>query len=336
MKRIVGVLVMMLLTSLSPLILQTGISEPIDRNTIYVNDDNIAGPWDGTIQYPYRLIQDAIDNATASLIISVANGTYYEHLIIPSLLTHLTINYWSDAPGELDKGGPTLIGNGTGTGISIFADSVKITQLRILNYGQEGRDAGIYVEIDVEGVEITGNTLAESYHGIWIKRDVPNETFHIIEYNTIENISERGISIVLCDRNTIRGNTIRNCTWGVYLHDCYKNTVSSNFFLNNTEGLVIDIGIENSVEENTFDNNDYGFGTVGTRSSTIRHNNFLDNNKGDAYFITFNVWSADVWSGNYWGRLVFPLAKPIGGSFIIAKIDLPWLKFDYFPSLSPN
>jgi parallel beta-helix repeat protein len=185
-------------------------------------------------------------------------------------------------------------------------------------------------------VEISGNIIAESYHGIWIKRDVPNETFHIIETNTIENISQRGISIVLCDRNTIRGNTIRNCTWGVYLHDCYKNTVSSNVFLNNTEGLVIDIGIENSVEENIFDGNNYGFGTVGTRSSTIRHNNFLDNKKGDAYFITFNVWNADVWSGNYWGRLVFPLMKPIGGSFIIAKIDLPWVKFDFFPALSPN
>jgi parallel beta-helix repeat protein len=337
MRRLLRTIIVMLVIGLFTLSLRTGISEPLgDRNTIHVNDDNAAGPWTGTEQYPYRHIQDAIDNASATDIISVANGTYYEHLIIPSHLTDLTINYWSHSPGELDDFGPKLIGNGTGTGISIFASSVKITQLEITDYGQEGRDAGIYVEIGVTGVEISANIISESYHGIWIKSDVPDETFHIIEYNVIKNISQRGMSIVLCDRNTIRGNSVLNCTWGVYLHDCYKNTISNNFFSNNTEGLVIDIGIENSVEENTFTDNFYGFGTIGTRSSTIKNNNFLSNTKSDAYFITFNVWNADVWSGNYWGRLVFPLMKPIGGVFVIAKIDLPWLKFDFFPSLTQN
>jgi len=337
MRRLLSTLIVMLVIGLSVLSIQTVASEPlVYKNTIHVNDDNVAGPWTGAEQYPYRFIQDAINNASANGIILVANGTYYEHLIIPSNLVDLTIGYWSNSPGEVDHFGPKLIGNGTGTGISIFADSVKITQLEITDYGQEGRDAGIYVEVDVLGVEISGNIISESYHGIWIKRDVPLETFHIIENNVITNISQRGVSIVLCDRNTIRDNTILNCNWGVYLHDCYKNTISNNFFSNNTEGLVIDIGIENSVEYNTFTDNDYGFGTVGTRSSTIKNNNFLGNIKSDAYFITFNVWNADVWSGNYWGRLVFPLMKPIGGSFVVAKIDLPWLKFDFFPSLTKN
>ena len=32
------------------------------NNTIYVDDDNISGPWDGTSEHPYRFIQQAIYN----------------------------------------------------------------------------------------------------------------------------------------------------------------------------------------------------------------------------------------------------------------------------------
>ena len=315
---------------------QTATEPRFVRNIIYVNDDNIAGPWTGSDQYPYRLIQNGIDHAAAHDIILVANGTYYEHLIIPSQLDYLTLGYWNNPPLETDTLGPQLIGNGTGTGISICASNVMITQLEITNYGQEGRDAGVYVETNANGIQISNNIISFSYHGIWIKRDVPRETYHVIDNNIITNISQRGISIVLCDSNTIRSNTIINCNWGIYLHDCYKNTVSENQFSNNTEGLVIDIGIENRVISNTFTDNDYGFGAVGTRSSTIQKNNFIGNTISSAYFITFNRWNADVWTGNYWGKMVNPLMKPIPGSFVLAKIDLPWLKFDLFPSETPN
>lgn len=337
MKSLFCTTIVTLVISLLSMSVMIHAAEPLmTRNTIYVNDDNTAGPWTGSDQYPYRLIQDAIDHAIAHDIIMVANGTYYEHLIIPFQLNDVTISYWNNPPSEVDDFIPQLNGNGTGTGISIYASNVKISQLNITNYGQEGRDAGIYVETDVNSVQITNNMISFSYHGIWIKRDEPKETYHIIENNKITNITQRGISLILCDSNTIRSNSIMNCDWGVYLHDCYKNTISENQFIGNREGLVIDIGIENRVLFNTFDKNDYGFGTVGTRSSTIQKNNFLDNKISDAYFITFNIWNADIWSGNYWGRLVFPLFKPIGGSFVLAKISLPWVKFDFFPSETEN
>jgi parallel beta-helix repeat protein len=306
-----------------------------ERNIVYVNDDNLVGPWDGTIQHPYRHIQDAIDHADASDIITVANGTYFEHLYIDSPLIGLTINRWIN-PGDPDTNLPQLIGNNTGTGIAINASNVKITQLNITDFGQQGRDAGIYVETDVTSVNVYDNVISNSYHGIWIKRDVPKATYHTIEKNHITNISNRGVSMVLCDQNKILSNTFTNCEWGVYLHDCYRNIISENTFNSNTEGLVIDIGTENQVLLNTFSQNVYGLGTVGTRSSTISKNNFDHNTQLNAYFITFNVWNADIWSGNYWGHIVFPLVKPIPGNFALAKIDLPWLQFDFFPALSPN
>ena len=43
----------------------------------YVDDDNTAGPWDGSIEHPYRFIQQAIDNASDGAV-------SYTHLTLPT------------------------------------------------------------------------------------------------------------------------------------------------------------------------------------------------------------------------------------------------------------
>ena len=44
---------------------------------IYVDDDNTEGPWDGTLEHPYKKIQDGIDNASTDDTVYVFSGTYY-------------------------------------------------------------------------------------------------------------------------------------------------------------------------------------------------------------------------------------------------------------------
>ncbi|MCD4664629.1 MAG: hypothetical protein K8R68_05095, partial [Bacteroidales bacterium] len=51
-------------------------------NTIYVDDDNTDGPWDGTQEHPYQHIQDAVDNASKGDTVFVYSGIYYEHIVI--------------------------------------------------------------------------------------------------------------------------------------------------------------------------------------------------------------------------------------------------------------
>ena len=51
-------------------------------DTIYVDDDNTAGPWDGTIEHPYQFIQDGVDNAQNDDTVFVFNGTYFENVMI--------------------------------------------------------------------------------------------------------------------------------------------------------------------------------------------------------------------------------------------------------------
>ena len=57
------------------------------RNIIYVDDNNTQGPWNGSIDYPYQYIQDAINNSTNDDLIYVFSGLYFENFIIDKRLT---------------------------------------------------------------------------------------------------------------------------------------------------------------------------------------------------------------------------------------------------------
>jgi len=49
---------------------------------IYIDDDNVQGPWDGSYKYPYQHIQDGINSALDNYTIFVFSGIYEENLII--------------------------------------------------------------------------------------------------------------------------------------------------------------------------------------------------------------------------------------------------------------
>jgi nitrous oxidase accessory protein len=58
-------------------------------NTIYVDDDNTEGPWDGSFEHPFQCIQDAIDAASSSDTIMVSSGIYQETVVIDKQVTLL-------------------------------------------------------------------------------------------------------------------------------------------------------------------------------------------------------------------------------------------------------
>jgi len=55
---------------------------PTNEEIIYIDDNNTAGPWDGTIEHPYQHINDGVFNSAEGDTIYVFSGTYYENVVI--------------------------------------------------------------------------------------------------------------------------------------------------------------------------------------------------------------------------------------------------------------
>ena len=95
----------------------------IHLDILYVDDDNIYGPWDGTLEHPYQHIQDAINAATPHDTIKIFSGTYHEHLIINKNLKII---------GE--KTNTTIInGQESHIIVQIHADDIYLRNLTIKN-----------------------------------------------------------------------------------------------------------------------------------------------------------------------------------------------------------
>ena len=75
MKKIVVLVIFLLfLSTLFPISISI---ESSSNRTIYVDDDNIEGPWDGSKEYPYQIIWDAVNNATDGDTIFIRNGVLF-------------------------------------------------------------------------------------------------------------------------------------------------------------------------------------------------------------------------------------------------------------------
>ena len=57
----VGIILLFISSGIIPVVIS---DNPILTKTIYVDDDNVDGPWDGSQEHPFQHIQDGIDNAS--------------------------------------------------------------------------------------------------------------------------------------------------------------------------------------------------------------------------------------------------------------------------------
>lgn len=139
--------------------------------TIYVDDDNVDGPWDGTLDHPYQYIQDGIDHTIDGDKVYVFGGFYRENVVVSKSIELI---------GEEKY--PYLTGYGFGTVIKIIAEHVTLTGFTISHCGSNSNNAGIMIH--TSNNIITNNDIQyNDYYGIYV-----TAADNVIYYNNfIEN-----------------------------------------------------------------------------------------------------------------------------------------------------
>jgi len=216
MKRIIlGIMLIILSTNMLTLAFDAKLvsAEP---PTIYVDDDNTTGPWDGTPEHPYRNITSGIENAAIGYVIFVRNGTYHEKV-------------------EIDKDNLTLIGENKA---STIID------------GDGTRSYGIYLSFR-RGVTVKNFKVVRSTQsGIVLQSSTDNNLI-----NNIVSYNKKGISLVQygqpfsSDNNVIENTISNNIAAGLYLNLAQNNNFSHNNFINNT----VQVEVYDTSYANTWD-----------------------------------------------------------------------------------
>ena|GEM_PF-937791 len=303
--------------------------------SLFVNDDNTEGPWDGSMKYPYRWIQDAIDTALAGNIIYVYAGTYNENLRVDKSLQLIGENRTMTI---IDGGGKRDV-------VRIMTDGVTLMSFTIKNGGSPFGSAG-GVKLDMSSHSIISNNIIvdNDLYGIWVLENTSSHTTisrNIISGNGDDEYGGFNIWLYQSSYNTISNNSIQNgkgyglgiCFWST--HTTVRGNVISG---NHLEGIKSRYGYNNRIYGNTIENNGY-FGIRflnASANNVIENNNFIGNKPMNAFFTITDANSSNQWDGNYWSRSR-TLPKPIMGYIRSPGINrdmigFPWLNFDMHPA----
>ena len=291
-------------------------------DTIYVDDDNTAGPWDGTIEHPYQFIQDGVDNAQNDDTVFVFNGTYFENVMINKKINRI---------GE-QKEITIIDGSNNGKVLSITTNQVNINTFTIQNCGSYFQDAGIYIRSHHN--TISNTIFINNTEGIHLWDSQSNS----IKENTFTDC-DYGIYLVTSDSNSIKDNTLTNNMQGIILEESSKNDIHGNIISDNEDGIILTSAchLNTIVGNNILDNSNYGIflDRLFDKSNDIYHNNFIDNYFNAYYEISF--WNN--WDYNYWDDWV-GLESPGYDFFpkaIVGRLIGPilWVNLDWHPAKEP-
>ena len=223
---------------------------------IYVDDDNIEGPWDGSFEHPFQYIQEGINASMDGDTVFVHEGTYTEHLIVDTSIkligenkekTHIIDDFsLSSATIVINKNDVTLtnfsiIGEAVSSGININSDYSKVSDniIRSSNgigiYGRNNFILRNWIEADsFWGIELKGASSGNEISNNSIKAEDASSGIYLIQN---------------CRNNQILGNTISSTDSGIRLFMSNKNTIANNEM--SQGGLRLQYSHDNVVYNNT-------------------------------------------------------------------------------------
>lgn len=225
-------------------------------NTITVDDDGEAD---------YKVIQQAIDNASKGDTIVVFPGTYYENVVVNKSVK--LIGYGNE--------NSIVDGGGRGDVISIMADNVNISGFFITGSGDETQDAGIKVNSRV--INIENNICKNNQNGIYL--DASSKC--TIINNNITNNLKFGMRLQNPKDCTIDNNTcISNKEYGIYMSTGTNCTILNTNSINNTNGIYLSSLLNCTIMKNACLNNIYGIYLLESKNCSLSKNIINNNSFG--------------------------------------------------------
>jgi nitrous oxidase accessory protein len=245
-------------------------------------------------------LQDRINAAAPGETIQLQAGVHPGPVVIDKRLNLLGDN------------GAEIRGDGSGNVVSIKADDVTLSGLRITGSGLRLSDDDAAVFVTGNRARIENNVIADSLHGIYLKKVSGAQILHNrIEGKTtlspstepvekgigqgsencdttlVSNRRGNGIHQWNCDGNTIRGNEISEARDGIYFSFTNNSRVEDNLIHHVRYGLHYMYSDNNVFLNNTFTENAAGAAIMFSKELVVRGNRFINNRGHRAYGLIF-------------------------------------------------
>jgi len=215
--------------------------------TVYVDDDNIGGPWDGTVSHPYQNITSGLEHASEGDTVFVFDGMYNENVVVNK--------------GVALKGDSKPVVNGSSLLGTVFVDvtsspsnfayGVAIEGFEILSSYHDG-GYGIYV--DVSGIEDLDDSSVNIGNVVVADNVVNSNSTGIFVYVGQVGYYMYGNSSVTMGDFRVNNNTIKSAGNGIEVEfedlGCYMYNnasfamghilVNDNIINSSNDGIHVD------------------------------------------------------------------------------------------------
>ena len=274
-KKLLTILLSMVVFAVSMPTTMAYSEQIIFGSTIYVDDDNVEGPWDGTLEHPYQFIQDGINAASPGDTVYVFRGTYEETITISFTLTL-----------EGEDASETIIDGGNNLNVVYLSgNEVHIFGFTIQNSGNDSwTNAGIKVESDYNVIE--DNIMKNNCNGIFLV----DADYNTVVGNKISFNEYNGIGVLWdSDSNEVTGNRIDNCSrYGISIGYSINNSIVENeIFDIESYGITVDSGSnDTTVSENYITNSSIGIFIRGSFNCVASENEVSGSTGNGGIYVT--------------------------------------------------
>jgi parallel beta-helix repeat protein len=223
----------------------------IHQDIVYVDKNNILGPWYGTIEFPYKKINEALENCTKGSTIYVFEGIYKENIFINKSII---------LEGE-NKKSTIIDGQYQKNVININAENTRIFNFSIENSGGLKDNCGLEI-----------NSNKNFFNNLIISR------------------TKSGLFINNSENNIIDNCTFHTNAEGIYIKNSKMTIIQASNFIHNSIGVNIKNSFENEIIQCYSSVNGVAYLFDNTSYTKIYKNNISDNcaNLGGIFLVNSN------------------------------------------------